>query len=59
MLADPRDNRPVILVEYLYQIRNSGGRMDKFIDLMRRYERFQGGFVWDWQDKALPLPLPD
>ena len=58
-LADPRDDRPVILVEYLYQIRNSGGRMDKFIDLMRRYERFQGGFVWDWQDKSLPLPLPD
>ena len=59
MLTDPRDDRPVILVEYLYQIRNSGGRMDKFIDLTRRYERFQGGFVWDWQDKALPLPLPD
>ena len=33
--------------------------MRKFIDLTRRYERFQGGFVWDWQDKALPLPLAD
>jgi beta-galactosidase len=53
MLADPRDDRPVILVEYLYQIRNTGGGMKKFIELTRRYERFQGGFVWDWQDKAL------
>ncbi|MGN0801003.1 MAG: glycoside hydrolase family 2 TIM barrel-domain containing protein [Candidatus Faecivicinus sp.] len=53
MLTDPRDNRPVILVEYLYQIRNSGGGMRKFIEFMRRYERFQGGFIWDWQDKAL------
>lgn len=53
MLADPRDNRPVILVEYLYQIRSTGGGMRKFIDLTRRYERFQGGFIWDWQDKAL------
>ena len=52
-LTDPRDNRPVILVEYLYQIRNTGGRMSKFIELTRRYERFQGGFIWDWQDKAL------
>ena len=52
-LTDPRDNRPVILVEYLYQIRNTGGRMSKFIELIRRYERFQGGFIWDWQDKAL------
>ncbi|MCQ2431128.1 MAG: hypothetical protein MJ175_00840 [Clostridia bacterium] len=59
MLTNPRDNRPVILVEYLYQIRNSGGRMEKFIEMLRRYERFQGGFVWDWQDKSLPLPLPD
>ena len=25
MLADPQDDRPIILVEYLYQIRNSGG----------------------------------
>lgn len=57
LLTDTRDNRPVILVEYLYQIRNSGGRMEKFIELLRRYERFQGGFVWDWQDKSLPLPL--
>ena len=53
LLTDPRDNRPVILVEYLYQIRNSGGGMRKFIELTCRYERFQGGFIWDWQDKAL------
>ncbi len=56
MLGDPRDDRPIILVEYLYQIRNSGGGMEKFIHLTRRFERFQGGFVWDWQDKSLPLP---
>lgn len=53
MLTDPRDDRPVVLVEYLYQIRNSGGGMQKFIDFTRRYERFQGGFIWDWQDKSL------
>lgn len=53
MLTDPADDRPVILVEYLYQIRNAGGGMRKFIELTRRYARFQGGFVWDWQDKAL------
>ena len=54
MLTNPRDSRPVIPVEYLYQIRNSGGGMRKFIELIRRYERFQGGFIWDWQDKSLP-----
>jgi beta-galactosidase len=53
MLADPYDTRPVILVEYLYQIRNAGGGMEKFIELTEKYERFQGGYIWDWQDKSL------
>jgi beta-galactosidase len=54
MLADARDPRPVVLVEYLYQIRNAGGGMRRFAELIERFERFQGGFVWDWQDKCLP-----
>ncbi|MCL2664789.1 MAG: DUF4981 domain-containing protein [Defluviitaleaceae bacterium] len=53
MLTDPIDNRPVILVEYLYQIRNSGGGMHHFVDLTEKYERFQGGYTWDWSDKCL------
>lgn len=53
MLADLRDPRPVVLVEYLYQIRNSGGGMQGFMDLLERFARFQGGFVWNWQDKCL------
>lgn len=53
MLADPEDTRPIILVEYLYQICNSGGGAKEFRDLVERYPRFQGGYVWDWQDKNL------
>lgn len=53
MLADPKDDRPIILVEYLYQISNSGGGMYKFNGLLDHYPRFQGGYVWDWQDKSL------
>ncbi len=53
MLADHRDLRPVVLVEYLYQISNAGGGMHRFAELIERFERFQGGFVWDWQDKCL------
>jgi beta-galactosidase len=53
MLADARDLRPVVLVEYLYQIRNAGGGMYWFTELLERFARFQGGFVWDWQDKCL------
>ena len=53
MLADPCDDRPIILVEYLYQISNSGGGAQHFRTLTERYPRFQGGYVWDWQDKCL------
>ncbi|MCL2361131.1 MAG: DUF4981 domain-containing protein [Defluviitaleaceae bacterium] len=53
MIADPNDIRPIILVEYLYQIRNSGGGMYHFPALTEKYQRFQGGFIWDWQDKCL------
>ena len=53
MLADPCDDRPIILVEYLYQISNSGGGMWKFNEMLEHFPRFQGGYVWDWQDKSL------
>lgn len=53
LLCDPTDDRPVILVEFLYQICNSGGGLAHFIRLARDYPRFQGGYVWDWQDKCL------
>lgn len=53
MLTDPEDTRPIVLVEYLYQIRNSGGGMQKFYELVENHKRFQGGYIWDWMDKAL------
>lgn len=53
MLTDARDIRPIVLVEYGYQISNSGGGLNRYFELTEKYERFQGGFVWDWQDKAL------
>ncbi len=53
MVSDPVDRRPVILVEFDYQIRNAGGGMDRFVQLMEDHPLFQGGFIWDWQDKAI------
>lgn len=53
MASDANDLRPIILVEYAYQITNSGGGLHHFRRLLHRYPRFQGGYVWDWQDKCL------
>ncbi|HHW48387.1 MAG TPA: DUF4981 domain-containing protein [Clostridiaceae bacterium] len=59
MLTDIEDNRPIVLVEYLYQIRNAGGGMYKFGELVEKYSRFQGGYIWDWQDKCLVAKTVD
>lgn len=59
MLTDIEDTRPIVLVEYLYQIRNAGGGMYKFNELLENYKRFQGGYIWDWQDKCLVAKTAD
>jgi len=58
-LSNPRDPRPMIMCEYAYAKSNSSGNFHKFWELVERLPRFQGGFVWDWSDKALTKVLPD
>lgn len=53
VLSDHKDLRPFILVEYAYAKSNSNGNFKEFWDLVNKYPRFQGGFIWDFQDKAL------
>jgi len=52
-LAQGSDLRPFIMCEYAYAKSNSNGNVHEFWDMINRYERFQGGFVWDFQDKAI------
>ncbi|MDA3956381.1 glycoside hydrolase family 2 TIM barrel-domain containing protein, partial [Oceanispirochaeta sp.] len=59
MISDNRDRRPIVLVEYAYQISNTTGHFDQFRKLTEEYEIFQGGFVWDWMDKCLPAYTDD
>lgn len=47
------DDRPLICCEYVYAKSNSNGNVDEYWDLIRHYQRFQGGFLWDFIDKAL------
>ncbi|MGQ9779507.1 MAG: glycoside hydrolase family 2 TIM barrel-domain containing protein [Bacillota bacterium] len=59
VLKDPREKRPLIMCEYAYAKGNATGNFRKFWDLIESEPRFQGGFVWDWADKALTHTLPD
>jgi beta-galactosidase len=53
VMADNNDIRPFIMCEYAYSKSNSNGNFYKFWDYIEKYPRFQGGFIWDWSDKAL------
>ena len=49
--ADPK--KPFILCEYMHDMGNSLGGMESYIALIDRYEKYQGGFIWDYIDQAL------
>ncbi len=48
---DPK--KPFILCEYMHDMGNSLGGMKSYMDLLDRYEMYQGGFIWDYIDQAL------
>lgn len=52
-MSDMTDLRPFIMCEYAYAKSNSNGNFMEFWELVDKYPRFQGGFIWDFQDKAL------
>ncbi len=53
ILSDRNETRPLIMCEYAYSKGNALGNFHKYWQLIDRLPRFQGGFIWDWRDKAL------
>lgn len=45
--------RPLILCEYAHAMGNSEGGFAEYWDLIRKYPKFQGGFIWDFVDQGL------
>jgi len=50
---DPRNNRPMIMVEYAHAMGNSTGNLQDYWDVIEKYPKLQGGFIWDWVDEGL------
>lgn len=48
-----KGTKPFILCEYMHDMGNSLGGMKSYMDLLDQYERYQGGFIWDFIDQAL------
>ena len=45
--------KPFICCEFMHSMGNSVGGMGSYMELIDRYEMYQGGFVWDLIDQAL------
>ena len=50
--------KPFILCEYMHDMGNSLGGMKSYIDLLDRFEMYQGGYIWDFIDQALYVEDP-
>lgn len=51
LISNP--SKPFILCEYMHDMGNSLGGLKSYIDLIPRYEMYQGGYIWDFIDQAL------
>lgn len=49
----PEDQKPLIQCEYSHSMGNSCGGFKEYWDLVRKYPKFQGGYIWDFVDQAL------
>lgn len=45
--------RPLILCEYAHAMGNSVGGFKEYWDLIRKYPKYQGGYIWDFVDQGL------
>ncbi|MDR0976911.1 MAG: DUF4981 domain-containing protein, partial [Prevotellaceae bacterium] len=50
---DAANTKPLILCEYAHSMGNSDGGFKEYWDLVRKYPKFQGGFIWDFVDQAV------
>ena len=49
--------KPLIQCEYAHAMGNSMGGLKEYWDLVRKYPSYQGGFIWDFVDQALYMPV--
>jgi len=62
MYAKPREveeylinnpKKPYLLCEFMHDMGNSMGGLGSYMELIDKYDMYQGGFIWDFIDQAL------
>ena len=49
---DEKSDKPLIQCEYAHAMGNSQGGFKEYWDLIRKYPKYQGGFIWDFVDQS-------
>lgn len=50
--ANEAYTKPLIQCEYAHAMGNSEGGFKEYWDLVRKYPKYQGGFIWDFVDQS-------
>ncbi len=50
---DDSFDKPLIQCEYAHAMGNSQGGFKEYWDLVRKYPKYQGGFIWDFVDQSV------
>ena len=51
--TNPQMTKPLIQCEYAHAMGNSEGGFKEYWDLYRKYDKLQGGFIWDFVDQSV------
>jgi beta-galactosidase/beta-glucuronidase len=54
----PGETRPLVMCEYAHAMGNSCGNLREYWEVIEKYARFQGGFIWDWADQGIRQVTP-
>tara|TARA_R110001592_G_scaffold163037_1_gene396742 strand:+ start:21431 stop:24544 length:3114 start_codon:yes stop_codon:yes gene_type:complete len=46
-------DKPLVLCEYAHAMGNSMGGFKEYWDLIEKYDKLQGGFIWDYVDQGI------
>jgi len=49
----PEHQKPLIQCEYAHAMGNSQGGFKEYWDLIRKYPKYQGGYIWDFVDQSI------
>lgn len=50
---DTKFDKPLIQCEYAHAMGNSEGGFKEYWELIRKYPKFQGGYIWDFVDQSV------